>query len=41
MFHVASVFTPCCVLLDVVAQSLKLDKLFLSDVFVAAAVVVA
>ena len=28
MLHVASVCTPCCILLDVVAQSLKLVKLF-------------
>ena len=28
ILHVASVFTPCCMLLDVVAQSLKPVKLF-------------
>ena len=28
MLHVASVYTPCCMLLDVVAQSLKPVKLF-------------
>ena len=28
MLHVASVCTPCCILLDVVVQSLKLVKLF-------------